>query len=125
MEEVKKKILIVEDDAELANLFQVRLGQEGYEVEIAGDGEKALATAVKIMPDLIILDVMMPQISGFDVLDILKNTEKTQSIKIVLLTALSQVKNKEHAVELGAEDYLVKSETTLDEVVNCIRNNID
>lgn len=124
MEEVKKSILIVEDDAELANLFQVRLGQEGYKVEIASDGEKALATAVKIMPDLIVLDVMMPQISGFDVLDILKNTEKTKSIKIVLLTALSQVKNKEHAIELGAEDYLVKSETTLDEVVNCIRNNL-
>ena len=124
MEEVKKKILIVEDDAELANLFEVRLGQEGYEVEIAGDGEKALATAVKVLPDLIILDVMMPQISGFDVLDILKNTDKTKSIKIVLLTALSQVKNKEHAIELGAEDYLVKSETTLDEVVNCIRNNL-
>lgn len=124
MEEVKKSILIVEDDAELANLFQVRLSQEGYKVEIASDGEKALATAVKIMPDLIVLDVMMPQISGFDVLDILKNTEKTKSIKIVLLTALSQVKNKEHAIELGAEDYLVKSETTLDEVVNCIRNNL-
>ncbi|MFV0485063.1 MAG: response regulator transcription factor [Candidatus Saccharimonadales bacterium] len=125
MEDVKKRILIVEDDAELANLFQVRLEQEGYEVEAAGDGEKALAAAVKVMPDLIVLDVMMPQISGFDVLDILKNTEKTQNIKIVLLTALSQVKNKEHAIELGAEDYLVKSETTLDEVVNCIRNNLD
>lgn len=120
MEEVKKKILVVEDNIELASLYEARLGQEGFEVIVVGDGEKALATAVKILPDLILLDVMMPEIGGFDVLDILKNTDKTKEIKIVLLTALSQVKDKEHANELGADDYLIKSEITLNEVVDCI-----
>lgn len=124
MEEVKKKILVVEDNVELADLYEARLGQEGFDVVIVGDGEKALATTVKIMPDLILLDVMMPQIGGFDVLDILKNTDKTKEIKIILLTALSQIKDKEHANDLGADDYLIKSEVTLSEVIDCIRRNL-
>lgn len=121
---LKHKVLVVEDNAELASLYEARLGQEGYEVTIATDGEAALATAVKILPHIILLDVMMPQIGGFDVLDILKNTEKTKDIKIILLTAISQTKDQDYATNLGADDYLVKSETTLDEVVNCIRRNL-
>ena len=120
----KKKILIVEDNAELAKVYQSRFDLEGYETEVVGDGEKALAVALEFAPDLILLDVMMPQISGFDVLDILKNTDKTKGVKIVLLTALSQLRDKEHAARLGADDYLVKSEASLDEIVACVRKYV-
>ena len=119
--DTKKKILIVEDNADLAGVYQARLDLEGFETKLVGDGEKALVTATEFQPDLILLDVMMPEISGFDVLDILKNTDQTKNIKIILLTALAQLRDKAHAASLGADDYLVKSETDLDKVVATIR----
>jgi len=124
MDDIKKKILIVEDNEALSDIYQARLDLEGFETKLEADGEKALAEAVEYKPDLILLDVVMPQIDGFNVLDILKNTEKTKDIKIIILTALSQVRDKEHAVELGADDFLVKSETDLDSVVECIQKHL-
>ena len=121
--DTKKKILIVEDNKDLSAVYQSRLELEGFETRLEEDGEKALATVTEFCPDLIILDVMMPQISGFDVLDILKNTEKTKDIKIILLTALSQLQDKDHAAKLGADDYFVKSETDLDDIISCIRQH--
>lgn len=120
----KKKILIVEDSADLAGLYRARLDTEGFSVMLVDDGEKALATAVSFQPDLILLDVMMPQIDGFNVLDILKSTDATKGVIVVLLTALSQMKNKHQAAELGADDYLVKSETDLDGVVACVKKHL-
>ena len=122
--DIKKKILIVEDNKDLAAVYQSRLELEGFATTLVSDGEKALVTAIEVRPDLILLDVMMPEINGFDVLDILKNTDNTRNIKIILLTALSQLKDKDQAARLGADDYLVKSEADLDNIVSCIRNCI-
>ena len=99
--ETKKTILLVEDDVALAAVYRSRLEIEGFDLREVHNGEEALAAALDFKPDLILLDAMMPKISGFDVLDILRNTPETADIRIVMLTALSQPKDKERAEALG------------------------
>lgn len=110
------KIMLVEDDNNLREIYEARLLAEGYEIVSAKDGEEALALAVKEKPDLIISDVMMPKISGFDMLDILRSTAETRNTKVIMMTALSQVEDKNRADKLGADRYLVKSQVTLEDV---------
>jgi len=124
MESPKKKILLVEDDLALAKVYMQRLEMEGFNVEHVTNGEGALTAAVKSRPDLILLDVMMPKVDGFDVLDILRNTPQTMNIRIIMLTALSQPKNEERARELGADDYLVKSQVVIGDVVDRIKHHL-
>lgn len=110
------KIMLVEDDNNLREIYEARLLAEGYEIVAAKDGEDALALAVKEKPDLIISDVMMPKISGFDMLDILRSTPETKNTKVIMMTALSQAEDKGRADRLGADRYLVKSQVTLEDV---------
>lgn len=114
------KILLVEDDINLREIYAARLGAEGYVLVTASDGEEALSKAVAEMPDLILLDVMMPKISGFDVLDILRSTPETKSTKVIMLSALSQESDRQRGEQLGADKYLVKSQITLEDVVTAI-----
>jgi len=116
-----KKILLVEDDDNLATTYLTRLQLEGFEVQREPDGEKALASAVSYKPDLVLLDVMMPKISGFDVLDILRNTPETAKTKIIMLTARGQQADMERAKSLGADAYLVKSQVLIADVVAKIK----
>lgn len=115
------KIMIVEDDPTLRDIYTTRFSAEGYTVVSAADGEAALSTAVKEKPDLILLDIMMPKISGFDVLDILRATPETKETKIVVMSALSQTSDIEKGKSLGANAYLVKSQVTLSEVVEKVK----
>jgi len=115
------KIMLVEDDNNLREIYEARLSAEGYEIVSAADGEEALAIAVREKPDLIISDVMMPKISGFDMLDILRSTPETKNAKVIMMTALSQAEDKERADKLGADRYLVKSQVTLEDVVGVAR----
>ncbi len=110
------KILIVEDDNHLREIYELRMQAAGHDVVSAADGEEALKVAIKEKPDLVISDVMMPKISGFDMLDILRSTEETKNAKIIMMTALSQSEDKQRAENLGADRYLVKSQVTLDDV---------
>lgn len=119
--ESKKKILLVEDDQALSAVYRSRLELEGFDIREVNNGEDALSAAVDFHPDLIVLDAMMPKISGFDVLDILRNTPETANIKIVMLTALSQPKDKERAETLGVDDYLVKSQVVIGDVVERVK----
>ncbi len=116
-----KKILLVEDDDALANVYLMRLQAEGFEVKRVANGEDALAAAKEHKPDLILLDAMMPKVSGFDVLDILRNTPETANLKIIMLTALSQDSDKQRAQGLGVDDYLVKSQVVISDVVDRIK----
>lgn len=118
------KILLVEDDKNLREIYGVRLLAEGYDIVSAGDGEEALAMAIKERPSLIVSDVMMPKISGFDVLDILRNTPETANVRIIMLTALSQPKDKERAESLGVDDYLVKSQVVIGDVVARVKHHL-
>lgn len=117
----QKKVLLVEDDDSLASVYTTRLEAEGFIIKRVPNGEDALAAAVEMHPDIILLDVMMPKVSGFDVLDILRNTPETANIKVVMLTALSQETDKQRAQELGVDDYLVKSQVVIADVVDRIK----
>lgn len=111
------KILLVEDDNNLREIYEARLQAEGYTIVSAMDGEAALVLAKKEKPDLVISDVMMPRISGFEMLDILRNTEGLKEVKVIMLTALGQAEDKTRADSLGADRYLVKSQVTLEDIV--------
>lgn len=116
------KVMIVEDDAALREIYSIRITAEGYEVVSAGDGEEALALAVQTRPDLILSDVMMPKISGFDMLDILRNTPETANIKVIMMTALSSDDQRDRGEQLGCDRYLVKSQVGIEDVVSAIHD---
>ena len=118
-------ILLVEDDQSLREIYGIRLTAEGYEIVPAGDGEEALAAAVRERPDLIISDVMMPKISGFDMLDILRSTPETKDIKVIMMTALSSEDQRERGESLGADRFLVKSQVGIEDVVNAVHELLD
>jgi len=119
-----KRILLVEDDDALANVYLMRLQAEGFDVRRVANGEDALASALSYKPDLVLLDVMMPKVSGFDVLDILRNTPETANLKVVMLTALSQESDKQRAESLGVDDYLVKSQVVIADVIDRIKHHL-
>ena len=114
------KIMLVEDDRSLREIYSIRLVAEGYEVVSAGDGEEALAMAVQERPDLVLSDVMMPKISGFDMLDILRSTPETKNIKVIMMTALSSEDQRQRGENLGADKYLVKSQVGIEDVINAV-----
>lgn len=114
------KIMLVEDDKSLQEIYSIRLVAEGYDIARADDGEEALAKAVQEKPDLIIADVMMPKISGFDMLDILRSQPETQNIKVIMMTALSSDDQRQRGETLGAERYLVKSQVGIEDVINAV-----
>jgi len=118
---VPKKIQLVEDDFSLRDVYSASFQAEGYTVVTASDGEEALAVAMRERPDLIVLDVMMPKISGFDVLDILRSTPETKNTKVIMMTALSQDTDRQRGEALGVDKYLVKSQVTLPEVVKAVK----
>ena len=124
MDNNNKRILLVEDDDALANVYQMRLEAEGFTVRRVANGEEALAAALAFKPDLVLLDVMMPKVSGYDVLDILRNTPETANLKVIMLTALSQESDKQRAEALGVDDYLVKSQVVIADVVDRIRHHL-
>lgn len=119
-----KKVLLVEDDNNLAAVYQKRLEAEGFQVRRVSDGEHALTMAVDYRPDLILLDLMLPNLGGFDVLDILRNTDETASAKIIVLTARGQDADRDRATKLGADDYLIKSQVVLADVMTRIKKNL-
>lgn len=114
------KVMLVEDDKSLREIYSIRLVAEGYNIVAAGDGEEALAMAVQEKPDLILSDVMMPKISGFDMLDILRSTPETKDIKVIMMTALSSDDQRKRGEALGADRYLVKSQVGIEDVVNVV-----
>lgn len=120
----QKKVLIVEDDRGLAKVYITRLQAEGFDIRHVDDGEQALQAAKDYQPDIILLDVMMPKISGFDVLDIIRNTPETAHLKVIMLTALSQDSDMQRAKELGVNDYLVKSQVVIADVVEKIKYHL-
>jgi CheY-like chemotaxis protein len=112
--------MLVEDDKSLREIYGVRLLAEGYDIVSAADGEEALAMAIKERPMLIVSDVMMPKISGFDMLDILRSTTETKDIKVIMMTALSSEDQRLRGEQLGADRYLVKSQVGIEDVIRVV-----
>ena len=120
----RKKILLVEDDNGLASVYLTRLQAEDFDCRRVANGEEALAAALEFRPDLILLDAMMPKVSGFDVLDIIRNTPEIANVRIIMLTALSQESDRERAEKLGVDEYLVKSQVVIADIVEKIRHHL-
>lgn len=112
------KVLVVEDDNNLREIYETSLKAEGYETAAAADGMEALESATRSKPDLIISDVMMPRLSGFEMLEKLRQDENLKDVPVIMMTALSMAEDKETAKRLGVVHYLVKSQVTLEDFVN-------
>ena len=116
-----KKILFIEDESALQKTFGDILKQEGYEMTSALDGETGLKLAQTEKPDLILLDLVLPKMHGFEVLQALKGDEKTKDIPIIVLTNLEGMGDLEKALDLGATTYLVKASYSLEEIIQKIK----
>jgi CheY-like chemotaxis protein len=114
------RVLLVEDDVNLREIFEMRLQAEGYETLSASDGEEALVVATKEKPDLIIADVMMPKLSGFEMLETLRAAPEMSSTKVIMMTALGQDADRARGDKLGVVKYLVKSQVTLEDFVRVV-----
>lgn len=116
-----KTILFIEDESALQKTFKDVLKQENYEMISAFDGEAGLKLAQTEKPDLILLDLILPKVHGFDVLKKLKENPETKEIPVIVLTNLEGIGDVEKAVELGATTYLIKAEYSLEEVIGKIK----
>lgn len=117
----KKKILIIEDDKILADMYAVKFEKEGYEVVETQSGTEGLNLAKTINPDVVLLDVILPEMDGFAILIELKKEKNTKKIPIILLTNLGQQVDIKKGKSLGATDYLTKSNITPSEVIQRIK----
>jgi DNA-binding response OmpR family regulator len=124
-ENPKTRVLIIDDDQTLCEMYAERLRTEEFDVATSFNGEEGLARAVDYAPQVILLDLMMPKVNGFDVLDILKSTPETKNIPVIILTALIQEENKQRGLKAGADDFIVKSETMPGEVITKIKAVIE
>ncbi|MFH0873489.1 MAG: response regulator [Candidatus Komeilibacteria bacterium] len=116
-----KRILIVEDDDFLVQMYATKLELENFQVYLAMDGAKGLKIATKEKPDLILLDLLLPIMSGFDVLEELKKNPETKNIPVLVLTNYGQKEHIDRCLSLGAEDYLIKAHFVPSEVVDRIK----
>ena len=120
----KARILLVEDDKGLGAAYRTRLETEGFDVRWCENGETALSQVAEYKPDLILLDLIMPKMNGFEVLYKLRQSPETAAIKVIILTALNKPSDIEHAKLLGASDYLVKSQAVISDVMDRIRYHL-
>ena len=121
----KKLIMLVEDDEFLAELYATKLKLENYEVILATDGEKGLKMIKEKKPDLILLDIILPKMDGFEILKAIKNEKELKDIPVILLTNLSQKDEVKKGLDLGANDYLIKAHFMPSEVVDKIKKVLD
>ncbi len=120
-----KKILIVEDDDFLLQMYVTKLELEGFQVISAVDGIKGLRLAQKDNPDLVLLDLQLPELSGFEVLEDLKRNNETKQIPVLVLTNFSQKEDIDRCLNLGASDYLIKAHFVPSEVIAKIKNILE
>lgn len=118
------KVLIVEDDQFLSELISTKLEKEGFDIAAAGDGEAGLKKAEEFKPEIILLDIMLPGMDGFEVLDKLKHhpNKSLQTIPVIILSNFGQETKVEKGLQLGAVDYLVKANFTTGEIVAKIKD---
>ena len=116
-----KKVLVIEDDNMICTMYKTKLEQDGYSVFLADNGSKGLEMAMSEIPDIIMLDVIIPQLDGFTVLQKLKEDEKTKDIPVVMLTNLGTAEDQKKGKDMGAVDYMVKASFTPSQVSEKIK----
>jgi DNA-binding response OmpR family regulator len=124
MKNAKAKILLIEDDSFLLNMYSTKFEIEGYDISIAEDGAKGIELARDIVPDIILLDIMMPKMDGFEVLKELKADSATAEIPVVILTNINQRDDVERGMSLGAVDYFIKAHFIPSEIVKKVEKFI-
>lgn len=117
----KKKVMIVEDDAVLVNALTLALEDEGYDISVATDGEEAEKMILKEKPDLILLDLLLPIKSGFEVLKVVRENPDTKDISVVILTNFEQETSVDEGMRLGAKDYVVKANIDIKDVPEIVK----
>ncbi|XOB42736.1 MAG: response regulator [Candidatus Nealsonbacteria bacterium] len=118
------KILIIEDDRFLRELISRKLTDEGFDAVGAADGEEGIKKVKEEKPDLILLDLILPSIDGFEVLSRIKKDESVKSIPVIILSNLGQKEEVEKGLKMGAVDYLIKAHFTPGEIISKIKNNL-
>lgn len=121
MDTNKKKVMVVEDDEHIAKVYAIKLGKEGIDVSIASDGEEAIIKIATEKPDLIILDLMLPKVDGFGVLEEIKKSPELGMIPVVVVSNLWEEKDQYRALALGANEYLVKVDYPIQEIVDKVK----
>ncbi len=124
MGDKRPKILIVEDDEPLVEVLSERFDNENFDVLIAKDGAQALLTALEKQPDVILLDIVMPQLDGLSMLKKLRTYENGKNIRVIVMTNLSDSKEVHEALANGAHDFLVKSDWAIADLVESVRNQL-
>lgn len=119
-----KNILVVEDDSFLMKAYQIKFGKEGMGVLSASDGKEALEMLQKEPAEAVLLDLMLPQVSGFDVLAAIRKNDKWKNVPVIILSNLGGEQDIERGKELGATDYIVKANTKIDDVVKKVKEYI-
>jgi len=122
MDENKKKVMIVEDDEHISRVYEIKLAKEGIVSSLARDGEEAVTKIIAEKPNLILLDLMIPKKDGFVVLEEIKKNPEVAGIPVVVLSNLGQQSDQDRALALGAKEYLVKVNTSIQEVVDKVKN---
>jgi len=123
MDAPKKKVLIIEDDANLISVYQAKFQAEGFEVVTALTGQQGLTSAKETSPDIILLDIMLPEgMNGFDVMEQMRIDPELVKIPVILLTNLDS--EKQTGMSLGAVDYVVKADTSIDELVAKVKKHL-
>ena len=118
----KASVLIIEDDSYISDMYRIKLESENFEVTTAEDGIAGLKILRKQKPDIVLLDIVMPKVDGFNILKTIKRNPELKEIPIVLLTNLSQKENVERGFELGADSYIIKAHFTPSEVVEKVKD---
>lgn len=121
MADAKARILIIEDDRYISKMYQLKLSLEGYEAEVAENGRQGVDKVKDFMPDIILCDILMPELDGFEVIKILKEDEQTKNIPILIMSNLGQEDHIQKGMQMGAIGYIVKSQYTPSKVVEKIK----
>lgn len=121
MAENGSKILIIEDDRYISKMYQLKLSLEGYQVEVADNGKVGVEKVKSFMPNIILLDILMPELDGFEVLKVVKSDDATKNIPVLIMSNLGQEDHIQKGMELGAVGYIVKSQFTPSKVVENIK----
>lgn len=118
------KVLVVEDDRFLGSAYKAKLSKSGYDVQLATDGDEALTTLQSFVPDVILLDLVMPNRDGFSTLEAIRQTDGIKDIPVIVASNLGQKEDFDKAISLGATDFIVKSDVSLDELIARIQKHI-
>ena len=119
-----KKILIIEDEDILRNLLEEKLKQKGYDVSVAKDGQEGLSVMPKIMPDLILLDIIMPKVNGFEVMEKMQKSPNLKEIPVIIVSNSGQPVEIDRAKKLGVKDWLIKTQFDPQEVIQKVIKQI-